>query len=52
MKQFPKIVKLYTGFLAALAFEFVVNHVKLKHEKIQYFKGNELVGSKNINKVP
>ena len=41
-KKYPKIVKLYTGCPTAAACDFIINGLKPKHGKIQYFKGNEM----------
>ena len=40
--MYPKIVKLYTVGPTAAAFDFVINRLKPKHGKIQYFQGNEM----------
>ena len=42
VKKYPKIVKLYTGCPAAAACDLIINHLKPKHGKIQYFKWNEM----------
>ena len=33
---------MYTGCPTAAAFDFIINLLKPKHGKIQYFKGNEM----------
>ena len=33
---------MYTGCPTAAAFDFIINRLKPKHGKIQYFKGNEM----------
>ena len=43
VKKYPKVVKLYTGCPTAAAFDFIINRLKPKHGKIQYFKGNEII---------
>ena len=39
--KYPEIVKLYTGCPTAGAFDFIINRLKPKHGKIQYFKGKQ-----------
>ena len=46
------IVKLYTGCPAAAAFDFIINRLKPKHGKIQYFKGNEMEATKRYQFRP
>ena len=46
VKKYPKIVKLYTGYPAAAAFDFIINRFKPKHGEIQYFRGNEMEKTK------
>ena len=51
-KKYPKIVKLYTGCPIAVTFDFIINHRKPKHWKMQCFKGNEMETTKRYQFSP
>ena len=40
VKKKKRIVKLYTGCPSPKSFEFIVDHVQAKHQKIHYYKGS------------
>ena len=40
VKEKKRIVKLYTGCPSPNIFEFLVDHVRAKHQKIHYYKGS------------
>ena len=40
VKENNRMVKLYTGCPSAKVFEFIVDHVRVKHQKIHYYKGS------------
>ena len=40
VKEKKRIVKLYTGCPSPKMFEFIVDHVRAKHQKIHYCKGS------------
>ena len=46
VKKYTKIVKLYTGCPTAATFDFIINRLRSKHGKIQYFQGNETEAKK------
>ena len=41
IKSNTKIVKLYTGCPSYKVFEFIVEHVRPKHSKLQYYRGSK-----------
>ena len=40
VKEKKRIVKLYTGCPSPKIFEFIVDHVRAKHQKIHHYKGS------------
>ena len=40
VKEKKRIVKLYTGCPSSKFFEFIVDHVRAKHQKIHHYKGS------------
>ena len=43
IKENKRIVKLYTGCSSAKIFEFIVDHVRIKHRKLKYYKGADSI---------
>ena len=49
IEKYPKIVKLYNGYPAAAAFDFIINHFKPKHGKSSILKGIKWKKQKDIS---
>ena len=45
VKEKKRIVKLYTGCPSPNIFEFIVDHVRAKHQKIHYYKGSNYMNA-------
>lgn len=43
VKNKSRIVKLYTGCSSAKIFDFIVDHVRTKHQKLKYYKGHDSI---------